>query len=347
MPLRVLVVDDSRFFQRRLTEILNADPGIEVVDTAVNGLEAIAKVRASKPDVVTMDVEMPVMDGITAVREIMAKTPTPVLMFSSLTHEGARATLDALEAGAVDFLPKQLNAVAGDRAEMVRQLRERVRILGRKARRIDMPAIRAAGPAAPVRGRGAVSLKRYGLVAIGTSTGGPVALQKILTELPGDFPLPLLLIQHMPAGFTTAFAARLDQLCAISVKEAGDGDELAPGRALLSPGGKQTTIARNAHGMVVRVEPGDPKRRYKPSVDLSLSSAAETLGGRVLAVILTGMGADGREGVRALKTKGASVWAQDEASCVVYGMPMAVITAGLADRILPLGEIGARLGQGH
>jgi two-component system chemotaxis response regulator CheB len=350
MPIRVLVVDDSGFFRRRLTEILNADPVLEVVDTAVNGAEGVEKVAAIKPDVVTMDVEMPVMDGISAVRRIMTATPTPVLMFSSLTQEGAQATLDALEAGAADFLPKRLEDIAGDQNEAKRLLCQRVRAIARKA---AAPAVArtSAAPRPPAAGtpilrRFAASRRgEYRLVAIGTSTGGPVALQEVLTKLPASFPLPLLLVQHMPATFTAAFAQRLDQNCAIAVREAKDGDRLDPGTALLAPGGRQMLVEDHNGAAVVRIRDSRPEEHYRPSVDVSFSSCADLYPGKVLAIVMTGMGADGRDGARKLKSGGATVWAQDEHSCVVYGMPMAIVEAGLADAVLPLAEIGTSLAR--
>jgi two-component system chemotaxis response regulator CheB len=355
MPIRVLVVDDSGFFRRRLTEILNADPLLEVIDTAANGAEGVEKVSAIKPDVVTMDVEMPVMDGISAVRRIMATTPTPVLMFSSLTQEGAKATLDALEAGAADFLPKRLEDIAGDQNEAKRLLCQRVRAIARKAP-VARPPAAAREPGvsgAPRPVAGAPVPKRwapqrrgdYRLVAIGTSTGGPVALQEVLSKLPASFPLPLLLVQHMPATFTPAFAQRLDQHCAIAIREAKDGDRLDPGTALLAPGGRQMVVENRNGAAVVRIRDSKPEEHYRPSVDVSFNSCAEVFPGKVLAIVMTGMGADGREGARKLKAGGATVWAQDEHSCVVYGMPMAVVEAGLVDAVLPLAEIGTSLAR--
>jgi two-component system chemotaxis response regulator CheB len=351
MPIRVLVVDDSGFFRRRLTEILNADPLLEVVDTAANGAEGVEKVAAIRPDVVTMDVEMPIMDGISAVRRIMAATPTPVLMFSSLTQEGAKATLDALEAGAADFLPKRLEDIAGDQNEAKRLLCQRVRAI---ARRAPAPPAAARAPAVPRTAAAAAPAPRrwapqrrgeYKLVVIGTSTGGPVALQEVLSKLPAGFPLPLLLVQHMPATFTPAFAQRLDQNCAIAVREAKDGDRLDPGTALLAPGGRQMVIENRNGAAVVRIRDSKPEEHYRPSVDVSFNACADAFPGKVLAIVMTGMGADGREGARKLKAGGATVWAQDEHSCVVYGMPMAVVEAGLADAVLPLVEIGTSLAR--
>ncbi len=348
MPVRVVVVDDSGFFRRRVTEMLNADPEIEVIGTASNGQEGVDKVVQLRPDVVTMDIEMPVLDGISAVRKIMSVRPTPVLMFSSLTHEGAQATLEALEAGAVDFLPKRFEDISQDRNEAKQLLCQRVRALGRKSsasvavRPVPSKPVNGTPVIAPARAAGKAN---YKLVAIGTSTGGPVALQQVLATLPADYPLPLLLVQHMPASFTPTFAQRLNQLCAITVKEAADGEALKPGTALLAPGGRQMVIEQRNGATVVRIQDSEPGQNYKPSVDTTFSSLARSLPGQVLGIILTGMGADGREGSRQLKQGGATIWAQDEQSCVIYGMPMAVVDAGLADQVLPLSEIGVNLAK--
>lgn len=364
MPVRVLVVDDSGFFRRRLCEILSADALIEVVGTAVDGADGVKKAAQLQPDVITMDIEMPVMDGITAVRRIMAARPTPVLMFSSLTQEGAQATLNALEAGAADFLPKQFEDIAKDREEAKQLLCSRVRALARKQMAVPRPAVAAtvqtagvvapgARPVAakPVAARPApvaakvepVRRGHHQVVVIGTSTGGPVALQQVLTKLPANFSVPILLVQHMPASFTPAFAERLNQMCALNVKQAEDGDALMPGTVLLAPGGRQLLVEQR-NGMVrARVIDGDPTMHYRPSVDITFASVAKAYAGRALAMVLTGMGADGREGARLLKQGGATVWAQDEQSCVIYGMPAAVVDAGLADRVLALNDIGPTL----
>ncbi len=385
MAVKVLVVDDSGFFRRRVSEILSSDPTIQVVGTATNGKEAIDQALALKPDVITMDYEMPMMDGITAVRHIMQRCPTPVLMFSSLTHEGARVTLDALDAGAVDFLPKNFEDISRNPEKVKQMLCEKVHSISRSNRRFSgygsapsatsAPAPSAAPAAprstsaearpsrpapAPAPARTAAPTpqhhapashhhaptsaapkrKAYKLVAIGTSTGGPVALQRVLTQLPANFPAPIVLIQHMPAAFTKAFAERLDKLCRISVKEAEDGDILRPGLALLAPGGKQMMVdGRGA----VKILPGDERLNYKPCVDITFGSAAKSYSDKVLAVVLTGMGADGREGARLLKQSGSQIWAQDEASCVIYGMPMAIVKAELADAVYSLDDIGRHL----
>lgn len=383
MAIKVLVVDDSAFFRRRVSEILNEHSDLQVVGDAANGRDAIEKTKQIKPDVITMDIEMPVMDGITAVRHIMEECPTPIIMFSSLTHEGAKATLDALEAGALDFLPKKFEDIAKDKKEGTKLLQERVRALGRKsgmmmrrpsiskpaqsprtetrraepvkpattASRLERPTRQpsvtsrttpAAKPAVSVTRR--ASGKSYKLLAIGTSTGGPVALQKVLTAFPSNFNLPIILVQHMPAAFTPAFAARLNSLCKISVKEAQSGDVLRPGTAYLAPGGKQMLLEGRAASPTLKIMEDDSgKLTYKPSVDLSFGSAAKIYGGDVLGVILTGMGADGREGCRMLKQRGAKIWAQDEASCVVYGMPQAVTAAGISEENIDIDSMGASI----
>ncbi|MEO2266882.1 protein-glutamate methylesterase/protein-glutamine glutaminase [Pseudoalteromonas pernae] len=368
MAVKVLIVDDSSFFRRRVTEILEGDSQIEVIDTAVNGADAVEKAAALRPDVITMDVEMPVLDGISAVKQIMAKTPTPILMFSSLTREGASATLDALDAGALDFLPKKFEDIARNNQDAVEILRQKVKELGRRRlARFSRPVSTAYTPVRPLTNAKTTaqpdktfqrtstetsapatqyraSGKKYRLVVIGTSTGGPVALQKILTQLPADFPLPILLVQHMPAAFTPAFAQRLNNLCKIEVKEAQQGDKLKPGAAYLAPGGQQMMFDGRSSQPTLKVFMDDnPRTTYKPSVDITFASSAKQFGGDVLAIVLTGMGADGREGARMLKQSGSKVWAQDEQSCVVYGMPQAIANAGLHDHQAALDDIANHL----
>ena len=347
MVARVLIVDDSSFFRRRVNEILEADKNIEVIGMAKNGLDAVEQAEKLKPDVITMDIEMPVMDGITAVRKIMQISPIPILMFSSLTTDGAQATLDALDAGAVDFLPKKFDDISSDRDEAKRLLCARVRLIA--ARGLSKPSIvpKQAQPSAAITTR-PTSLPGkgdYQLIAIGTSTGGPVALQDVLTKLPKSFPLPIILIQHMPATFTPAFAQRLNGLCQIEVREAVDGEVLTAGVALLAPGGKQMEIIKRGAGSYIKISEPLPGQNYKPSVDIAFSSVANTYPGKALAIILTGMGADGREGAKQMKQGGSSLWSQDEASCVVYGMPAAVADAGLSDHVLPLSLIGDSLAR--
>ncbi|WP_100642104.1 protein-glutamate methylesterase/protein-glutamine glutaminase [Alteromonas facilis] len=362
MSLKVLVVDDSSFYRRRVREILNQDPALEVVAEASNGEIALAKIQEFSPDVVTMDVEMPVMDGITAVRKIMATSPVPILMFSSITQDGAEATIQALEAGALDFLPKNFEDIARDRREATMVLRSKVRAIASRpmrARRplstpLTTPGKTAAtqkffksssvisGPSSttptPAQPSYRYKSKAYKLLAIGSSTGGPVALQKVLQPLPASFSLPILLVQHMPGTFTTAFAQRLNSICNITVKEAEHGDILRPGHAYLAPGGKQMLVEGTANSPRLKIVDSVPGEdlTYKPSVDLTFKSCGKVFGGDILGLVLTGMGADGKLGSQDIKRLGATIWAQDEATCVVYGMPQAVTTANISERSLPI-----------
>lgn len=378
MTIRVLIVDDSGFFRRRLTEILNSDPQIEVIETAVDGRDAIEKAKACKPDVITMDIEMPVMNGIDATREIMKHRPLPIIMFSSLTYDGAQATLDALDAGAIDFMPKRFDDISNDKAEARKILCSRIKSMFSPLRSASITAPRVApiaatsparvpvgtrSPAAAVppvarpagaglgstaspvvrsRRGAAFNPSQFDIVAIGTSTGGPVALQDVLVQLPASFSLPLLLVQHMPAKFTEAFAARLNQQCNIEVREAKNGDVLKPGLALLAPGGLQMRLEKRAGRLLVRIEEEtDPGQNYKPCVDVTFNSVNTAIGSRALGIILTGMGADGSLACNNMKNRGATIWAQDEASSTIYGMPAAV--AKIAEQILPVKEIGKKL----
>lgn len=392
MKIKVLVVDDSSFFRRRVSEIINADPEMEVIDTAKNGQEGIDKAKSLHPDVITMDIEMPVLDGISAVKAIMANNPIPILMFSSLTHQGAKSTLDALEAGAANFLPKKFEDIAKDKAEAVSLLQQNIKAISRRrgiSRTVRPQPTTPTRPTAPVRAtttptrqplrtasqitnastssatnakqdRNAAiepqvaprpvsrvtkraSGKKYSLLAIGSSTGGPVALQNILTQLDRNFPLPIVLIQHMPATFTSAFAARLNTLCQIQVREAQHGDRLQPGVAYLAPGGKQVLIDNKSSGLCLKVIDSPEGINYKPSVDITFGSTAQTFRDKVLAVVLTGMGADGREGAKLLRQHGSTIWAQDAESCVVYGMPQAIVNAGLAHEQINLEHIAERI----
>ncbi|MDX1756664.1 MAG: chemotaxis response regulator protein-glutamate methylesterase [Marinobacter sp.] len=369
MTVSVLVVDDSGFFRKRLTEILNASDNIQVVGVATNGREGVELAEKLKPDVITMDYEMPVMDGISAVREIMKCRPTPVLMFSSLTYEGARVTLDALDAGAVDFLPKNFEEIARDSSQLQQILKDRILDVARsrpgatpaptvppsprpatRTTARPAPAPRPQKPVAPAPARSTAGKRAapqsYSVVAIGTSTGGPIALQRVLTALPADFKAPIVLIQHMPASFTPAFADRLNKLCRVEVRQAEDGDLLKPGVALLAPGGKQMMIENRGGQGRVRILPGDERLHYKPCVDVTFGSLARSFPGKTLGIILTGMGADGKEGCRMMKQTGSVVWSQDEQSSVIYGMPMVVAKAGLSDEVLSLEEFGPRLVEG-
>lgn len=343
--VRVLIVDDSAFFRRRIREQLETSQQILIAGEATNGREAIEMAARLEPDLITMDVAMPEMDGISAVREIMQRNPTDILMISSLTRDGARATLDALEAGAVDFLSKQdcLNAetwgdgaqTLGGRVVDIARRRRGGQRIARNPTPTPRPGPRAAEPSQAVGGA-------LGLVVIGASTGGPVAVQQVLGALPADYPYPLLVAVHMPAEFTATFAERLDSVCRVKVALASDGAVLRPGCALIAPGGQQTLVEKRRGQLVAALRPGG-EQLYKPSVDILFGSAARALGGAVQAVVLTGMGADGTEGARLLKARGAHVWSQDQATSVVYGMPYSVENAGYSDRSLPLQDIGLAL----
>lgn len=334
--IRVLVVDDSAFMRKALSMMLEKDPGVEVLDTARDGEEAIRKVRALRPDVVTMDVEMPRMDGITAVRKIMAAHPLPILMVSSLTKDGAQTTIDALAAGAVDVIAKASSFVSLDITSIEADLLEKVksvaesRYFNRRTVRQRKRQRRSGGTAPTVQARSAR------LLAIGLSTGGPQALQRVIPKLPADFPLPVAVVQHMPPHFTRSLANRLDGLSPLEVVEAADGLALKPGRVVIAEGGSHLVFRRGAQHATVRTPAAPTDTLHRPSVDVMFSSAHALFGGDVLAVVMTGMGKDGLAGTRLLKGSGAQVIAQDEATSVVYGMPRAVVEADLADAIVPL-----------
>ncbi len=330
--IRVLVVDDSAFMRKALSRMLEKDPEIRVAGTARDGFEALAKIQDLDPDLVTLDVEMPRMDGLETLGRIMEEHPRPVLMVSSLTEEGAEVTLRALDLGALDFIPK---GIGGNVLEIVRieeALREKVRALARGRR--HAPRVRPAPGPAPA---GRLGPARY--VAIGASTGGPPALQKLFAGLPAGMGAPVVVVQHMPKAFTGAFARRLDAASPLSVKEAETGDRLVPGHAFVAPGGQHMVVRREGRDLVLQVTARPADTLHRPSVDVTFRSLAEAAGGETLAVVLTGMGADGTEGVRALKGRGGHAIAQDAPTCVVYGMPRSVVEAGLADRVLPLDRI--------
>ena len=372
MTVKVLVVDDSRFFRRRVNEMLAVDPTLEIIGEAADGQEAVEQALRLKPDVITMDIEMPVMDGITATRRILAVHYIPILMFSSLTNEGAQATFDALDAGAVDYLPKRFEEFSNDKRAAGQKLCEKLHSVARVQRHPRFPKTwqnknataesTVSKPAAPSllkrslhqanRTAAPPSIEeprirkgQTSIVTIGTSTGGPVALQKILAALPADFMPPVLLIQHMPESFTGPFAQRLDGMSQISVKEAEDGDEIRSGLALLAPGGHQMEVKRDGDRYYVHVYPAVPGQNYKPCVDITFKSIANHVNGRALAIVLTGMGADGCEGAQILKKNGAQVWVQDEATSVVNGMPASVIDAGAADYVYSIDDIAKYLAQ--
>ena len=342
--IKVLVVDDSAFFRTRLTRCFDAEADIEVVGTAVNGRMALPMVDALRPAIVTMDVDMPVMNGIEAVRALVDKRPVPILMLSAHTRKGAETTLEALDAGATDFLTKETDGSAVGRRAFEREIVERVRAMAtgrgtagrvRHAARDVEPLLERAA-----RGRGS---RKAECVLIGASTGGPPVVSRIIEALPTDFGLPVIVAQHMPEAFTECFAQRLDRRSRLEVKLGEHGDLLQRGQVFIAPGGVQTRLRRDGGRLRLVIENGPAEARYRPSIDTTFRSAAESCGARVLAVVLTGMGDDGRHGGELLKRAGAVVWAQDEPSCVVFGMPRAVIEAGLADAVLAPDAIARRL----
>jgi two-component system chemotaxis response regulator CheB len=365
VDIKVLIVDDSQFFCRRVGSILNAAHGIKIVGIANNGREAIEKAEKLKPDVITLDVEMPVMDGITALKQIIKVCDARVLMLSSMTYENAKITLDALEAGATDFLLKSYESMSSDSSNLVTELQKKIRELG-GAKKIPNSTFvtppktasshtssskrtqpdfsqSARPPTKRVTSNTPQVNPRNKIIVIGASTGGPVALQKVLSTLPANFPYPITVTQHMPGTFTGAFATRLDGLCQLKIVEAQDGMPLLKGNVYIAPGGKQMVFDGNAASARIRIRPTDPRLQFSPSVDVTFGSASKLFAGNILAIILTGMGADGTEGCRLIKELGGQVWSQDEASCVVYGMPMSVKKAGLTDIELPIDKFSTAL----
>ena len=347
--ITVLVVDDSAFMRKAISTMLDKDPGIKVVGMARDGQEGLDMVRKLNPDVVTMDIEMPRMDGLTALRHIMMEAPRPVLMVSSLTTEGAEATLKAMELGAVDFIPKQLSKVSLDIIKIEKDLIERVKTVAarrmRHARTRPAPMARPAATGRPVPRPvpSAAGRPIRDVVAIGVSTGGPPVVQQILSSLPEDFPAGIVIAQHMPAAFTGPFAKRLDAVSRISVKEAENGDVLRPGCAFVAPGGRHVVLEQKISRIDVVVTEEPREALYKPSANVLISSVAEAVGKRGLGVILTGMGSDGCEGVRELKGRGGRALAQSDSTCVVYGMPKAIVDENLADEIVDLDDMAAAI----
>ncbi|MBI5561953.1 MAG: chemotaxis response regulator protein-glutamate methylesterase [Deltaproteobacteria bacterium] len=341
--LRVLVVDDSAFMRRIIRQMLETDPEIEVIGSGRDGAEGVELAASLQPDVITMDVEMPRMNGLEATGVIMEKFPTPILMVSSLTTEGAHATFEALDKGAADYISKNLVTSALDMLKIQDELIAKIKALGRKANRLHgLRAYRRPEP--PLSTPSGHVTQKIGFVAIGASTGGPRAIQEVLSHLPGDIGTPFLVAVHMPKAFTGAFAERLNSLCKIPVKEAEDGEKVTPGRVFLTPGGTQTRIRRRGvTDFQVEISNDPFNSLYKPSVDIAMTSVAESFSGRAMGVILTGMGHDGLEGMRAIKETGGKTIAQNEESCTVYGMPKAVVEAGLADKVAPLDKIAAEI----
>lgn len=356
-PIRVLIVDDSPFMRKALERMLQA-PDIAVVGSARDGLDALEKIPQLNPDIVTLDVEMPRLDGLGCLKRIMAEMPRAVLMVSSLTQEGAAATLDALAYGALDFIPKESSLASSSILQIQQDLQEKVRKLARS------PRFQKARPAAPAPRPGFLSLQappapaaapahvgRVGalsgpmadLLAIGCSTGGPKALQDLLPGIPRTLPVPCLIVQHMPGTFTKAFAERLNGLCQVEVKEAEHGETARPGVVYIAPGGHHMLYRQRGLGGSIELSAEPAASLHRPSVDVLFQSIADQCTRQVLAMILTGMGSDGARGMVSLKAKGAHTLAEAEESCVVYGMPRAAFEKGCVDQVAPLQDMAGIL----
>ncbi len=352
---RVVVVDDSALVRSMLTEIINRQPDMECIGAAADPLVAREMIRNLNPDVITLDVEMPRMDGIDFLSKLMRLRPMPVVMVSTLTERGAEVTLKALELGAIDFVAKPKIGVADGLRQLSDDITDKIRVASKARIHRLAPAAgttsAAAAGARPAGAPGAAAapkpvaatpllgrLSTEKLIFIGASTGGTEATKDVLIGLPTDSPA-VVITQHMPPGFTRNYAARLDSLCKISVREASDGERILPGHAYIAPGGMHLSIERSGANYIARVQDGDPVNRHKPSVEVLFSSAARVVGPNAIGIMLTGMGADGAKAMREMKDAGAYCVAQDEATCVVFGMPREAINAGAVQEVLPLGKI--------
>lgn len=347
--IRVIVVDDSALVRSLLSEIIGRQPDMECVGAANDPLIAREMIRERNPDVVTLDIEMPKMDGIEFLTRLMRLRPMPVVMISTLTERGAEITMRALELGAVDFVAKPRIGLADGIKELSTQIVEKIRIAaGAHIRRSAAPQVGAVvgeGASAGKSGLPTVSLGRIStekLIFIGASTGGTEAIREVLVKMPADSP-GIAITQHMPPGFTTSFAARLNTLCQITVQEAVDGGRVLPGHAYIAPGGKQFSIDRSGANYICVVRDGEPVNRHRPSVEVLFRSAARVAGRNAFGVMLTGMGADGAAAMREMKDAGSYNFVQDEASCIVFGMPREAILQGAADEVLPLTAIAPAL----
>ncbi len=342
--IKVLIVDDSAFMRTAIERMLQEDSSIEIIGSAANGKEAVSKVVRLRPDVVTMDVEMPIMDGLHALKEIMRLCPTPVLMVSSLTHEGAKVTLDALELGAVDYVPKPGSTLSVNVLRLKEDLIAKVHAVANckpQAVKLEFVSTRRISRRAPAKSDSVVS----SAVFIGASTGGPPAIQKILSLINPDISAPIIIAQHMPKAFTAAFATRMNAICPIRVKEAVDGEELQNSVVYICPGDYQTRVERNIEGRFrfSIVSNQDEQDRFAPCINTLFFSAAKEFAHKAVGVILTGMGEDGVRGLKNIKLMGGLTIAQDRVSSVVYGMPRAALEQDAAARILNLEEIAKEI----
>ncbi len=359
---RVIVVDDSALVRSLLTEIINRQPDMECIGAASDPLVAREMIRSMNPDVITLDVEMPRMDGIDFLGKLMRLRPMPVVMVSTLTERGADVTLKALELGAIDFVAKPKIGVADGLKLLAHDITEKIRVAARAKLRRPPPAVSTQGhlETTPRQATSASSstpshvgghsvqpqsfrrLSTEKIIFIGASTGGTEATKEVLLSLPPDCPA-VVITQHMPPGFTRSYAARLDSICRIRVAEAKDGERILPGHAYVAPGGMQLFVERSGANYVARVQDGEPVNRHKPSVEVLFKSAARVVGPNAIGIMLTGMGADGATAMRAMLDAGGYNFVQDEATCVVFGMPREAIAAGAASEVLPLDKIGPRL----
>ena len=340
--IRVVVVDDSALVRSLLAEIINRQPDMECVGTANDPLIAREMIRELNPDVITLDIEMPKMDGIEFLGRLMRLRPMPVLMISTLTERGAEVTMRALELGAVDFVAKPRIGLVDGINDLASQIVDKVRVAAQATvKRAAAPVVSSSAASKPHNvSIGRISTEK--LVCIGASTGGTEAIKEILVRMPADSP-GVVITQHMPPGFTTSFAARLDGLCQISVKEAVNGERVLPGHAYIAPGGKQFRIDRSGANYICVVEDGEPVNRHKPSVEVLFKSAAHVVGRNAFGVMLTGMGNDGAKAMKEMRDAGSYNYVQDEATCVVFGMPREAILCGAADEVLPLTAIAPAL----
>lgn len=335
--IKVLCVDDSALIRDLLSEIINSQPDMEVVAVAPDPLVARDLIKRHNPDVLTLDVEMPRMDGIDFLERLMRLRPMPVLMVSSLTQSGSEVTLRALELGALDFVAKPSLGIRSGMLDYAEEIAEKIRAAAR-----SRPRRASARDAAPPQRLTAPLMSSEKLFIIGASTGGTEAIRRVLEPLPANSPA-IMIAQHMPGGFTRSFAERLDRLCQISVKEAEDGERVLPGHAYIAPGDAHLKLARSGANYVARLDQGPPVNRHRPSVDVLFRSAAEQAGRNAVGVLLTGMGKDGAAGLVEMRQAGAPTIAQDEASCVVFGMPREAIALGGASEVVALDEIAPRL----
>lgn len=340
--IKILIVDDSAFMRKLLSDLFSSEPDFMVIDTARNGLDAVDKVKRLKPDLITMDVEMPIMDGITALEMIMKDTPTPVVMISSLTRDGAEATMCALELGAVDFVAKSagiISSIDGIGREIVAKGRVAV---GAKVPKFFGKAVKPPVMINPLFQRTVVASDEQ-IVAIGTSTGGPRALQEIITKLPGNLPCGVVIVQHMPPGFTKSLSERLNSLSSLTVKEAEHNDVIRPGLVLIAPGDYHMTIEREGTKKIIKLNQNPPIGGHRPAVDPMMESVARVYGQRAVGVILTGMGHDGAKGVQAIKQQLGYTIAEDQSTAVVFGMPKSAIELGVVDKVAPISNIAAEI----